>query len=400
VAADREEGEHHRQLMGRTALYAAVGPRLTQYDIDVEGAALTERGSLALPVGVQYAWRHGSQPVLYVACSDGGLGAAGTTHRLCALRIAADGSLSFHGEAVPLQWRPVHVSVDRDSTHVLVAYNDPSAYTVFRLGQDGAIGAVVAQPAPPPLHTTAHQVMVTPGNDTVLMPIRGTDAEGGHGEDPGSIEVFDYREGRLTHRQSLAPDGGVGFGPRHIDFHPNGKWAYLSIERQNEIALLKLGRPLQGPFFRTAALVRPHDEKPRQLGGAIHIHPDGRTVYVSNRADGVVEVDGVQVFNGGENTLAVYAIDAATGEPTCIQTEDTRGIHVRTFHIHPSGKLLVAANMRIRNVLVDGKATPVPGGLSVYRIAGDGRLQFIHKYEIDVSRANLFWMGMVELPGA
>jgi len=382
--------------VSRTTLYAAVGTRLTQYDVDVEAAALTERGSITLPVGVQYAWRHGSAPFLYVACSDGGLGATGTTHRICALRIGAGGSLGFHGEPVPLRWRPVHVTVDRDSRHVLVAYNDPSGFTVFRLGGDGSIGEVVPQPPVPPLHTTAHQIVVTPDNGTVLLPIRGTDAHDGKPEDPGSVEVFDYRDGVLTHRQSLAPERGFGFGPRHIAFHPNGQWAFLSIERQNQVALLKLGRPLEGPFFRATTLVRPHDEKPRQIVGAVHIHPDGRTVYVSNRADGMVEVGGAQVFNGAENTIAVYSIDAATGKPTLIQTEDTRGMHVRTFHIHPSGKLLVAANMRIRSVLVDGKPQPVPGGLSVYRITNDGRLQFVRKHDIDVSKANLFWMGMVE----
>ncbi|MEP7260264.1 MAG: beta-propeller fold lactonase family protein [Usitatibacter sp.] len=384
-------------MVARTALYAAVGARLTQYDIDVDGAALTERGSITLPIGIQYAWAHGSKPFLYVACSDGGLGVAGTTHCLCALKVGPDGSLSPHGKAVPLQWRPVHASVDRDSTHVLVAYNDPSAYSVFRIGADGAIGAMVPQPPPPPMHTTAHQILVTPKNDTVLLPIRGTDAEGGHGEDPGSIEVFNYRAGALTHRQSLAPDGGFGFGPRHIDFHPNGEWVYLSIERQNEIALLKRGKALEGPFFRKTSLRRPHEEKPRQLGGAIHVHPAGHTVYVSNRADGMVDVDGVKVFNGAENTIAVYSIDAATGEPTLVQAEDTRGMHVRTFHIDPSGRLLVAANMRTRNVLESGAPRAVPGGLSVYRILDDGQLQFIRKYDIDVSKANLFWIGMVEL---
>lgn len=383
-----------------TALYAAVGARLAQYDIDVEAAVLTERGCITLPVGVQYAWRHGTAPFLYVACSDGGLGATGSTHRLCALRIGPGGELAPHGDPVPLQWRPVHVTVDRDSTHVLVAYNDPSGFTVFRLGKDGSIGSAVAQPPLPPLHTTAHQIVVTPDNATVLLPIRGTDAHDGTPEDPGSIEVFDYRDGTLTHRQSLAPEGGIGFGPRHIDFHPDGVRAYLSVERQNQLALLKLGTRLEGPFFRRTTLVRPHEEKPRQIVGAVHIHPDGRTVYVSNRADGMIEVDGAQVFNGAENTIAAYSIEAATGEPSLIQTEDTRGMHVRTFGVHPSGKLLVAANMRTRNVLVDGKTRPVAGGLSVFRIADDGRLQFVRKHEIDVAHANLFWMGMVELPTA
>ena len=83
--------------MGRTALYAAVGPRLAHYEVDVEGAALRERGTLELPAGLMYAWPHATRRYLYAACSDGGPGRAGTRHFLAAFRIASDGSLAPHG---------------------------------------------------------------------------------------------------------------------------------------------------------------------------------------------------------------------------------------------------------------------------------------------------------------
>ena len=132
----------------------------------------------------------------------------------------------------------------------------------------------------------------------------------------------------------------------------------------------------------------------------MHVHPGGRFVYVSNRADGTVDFNGKPVFNGAENTLAVFAIDPATGEPRCVQTEDTRGMHVRTFALDPSGRMLVAANMRSRNVREGDAVRPIPGGLSIFRVAADGKLAFAGKHEIDVSAANLFWMGIVALPAA
>ena len=46
------------------ALYANVGPELTHYDVDVENAALTKRGTVTLPAGVQYAWPHVSKRFL------------------------------------------------------------------------------------------------------------------------------------------------------------------------------------------------------------------------------------------------------------------------------------------------------------------------------------------------
>src|SRR5713226_4222149 len=62
----------------RVALYAAVGAELTEYDVDVENAALIKRGSVTLPANVQYAWPHPSRQFLYVAWSNGGPGSSGS----------------------------------------------------------------------------------------------------------------------------------------------------------------------------------------------------------------------------------------------------------------------------------------------------------------------------------
>src|SRR2546427_13099934 len=72
------------------ALYANVGADLTQYDVDAAGAALTKRGTVTLPAGVQYAWPHVSRRYLYVATSSSasGYGPAGTEHPLTARSIA------------------------------------------------------------------------------------------------------------------------------------------------------------------------------------------------------------------------------------------------------------------------------------------------------------------------
>lgn len=72
-------------------------------------------------------------------------------------------------------------------------------------------------------------------------------------------------------------------------------------------------------------------------------------------------------------------------------------MHVRTFHIDPSGRLLAAANMTTRKVRDGDGVRPVAGGLSVFRIGDDGKLTFVRKYDADVSRANMFWMGVFEV---
>src|SRR5512133_3181043 len=87
----------------RVALYASVGPELTQYDVDVERAELHRRGSVTLPANVHYSWSHASGHYLYVASSDSspGMGATGDRHHVTAFRIdPASGALTPHGDPI------------------------------------------------------------------------------------------------------------------------------------------------------------------------------------------------------------------------------------------------------------------------------------------------------------
>jgi len=101
------------------------------------------------------------------------------------------------------------------------------------------------------------------------------------------------------------------------------------------------------------------------------------------------------VLLGAENNFAVCSIDPATGEPSLIQHVDTRGIHCRTFHMDPSGRLLVAARITPLTVKDGAALRIVPASLAVFRINADGRLDFIRKYDVDVGNRTMFWMGMV-----
>jgi hypothetical protein len=134
---------------------------------------------------------------------------------------------------------------------------------------------------------------------------------------------------------------------------------------------------------------------------AVHVHPNGRFVYVANRADGTVDIKGQRVFNGGENTIAVFAINPTTGEPTLIQHVETHSYHVRTFSFDPGGQLMIAASTRSMLVRDGAGVGNVPATMSVYRVGDDGKLAFVRKYDVETpGRKTLFWMGMVGLtPG-
>ena len=335
----------------RVALYASVGPELTQYDVDVEAAALARRGAVTLPANVHYAWPHASGRYLYVASSDSapGAGSVGDKHHVTAFRIdPATGGLTPHGEPIPLPTRPIHMTTDIPSDHLLVAFSNPSALRVYRVNPNATPGDEVGQPEPIDAGIYGHQVRVSPDNRLAILVTRGHDAAAaGKPEEPGALKVFQYRDGLLTEEVSVAPNGGYGFGPRHLDFHPSKPWVYVSLERQNKLDMFAItnGKLSAAPVFRKETLAEPGNIRGRQAAGTVHVHPNGRFVYAANRASSTVQVDGNQMFAGGENTFAVYEIDATTGEPVPIQHVDTCGIHCRTFHIDPSGRMLVAAHI-------------------------------------------------------
>jgi 6-phosphogluconolactonase (cycloisomerase 2 family) len=384
------------QTSGKVVLYAAVGAELTQYSVDIKGATLTRRGSVTLPDSVQYAWPHPSQRFIYVAWSNG---SGRDHHGVTAFRIDTSGVLFPHGNQVPLSARPIHLSTDIPGTHLLVAYNEPSGLTVHQIGADGIIGSQIKLSTALDVGVYAHQVRVDPSNSMVFLVTRGNGPTASKPEDPGALKVFSYRDGLLTNRASIAPGGGLGFQPRHLDFHPSGPWVFVSLERQNKLQVyrkLPEGTLSSEPLFIKDSLADPGNVEASQVAGTVHVHPNGRFVYQANRASGTT---GQAAVGEGENTIAVYAINQQTGEPTRIQSIDTRGMTPRTFALDVSGRILVAANQNAITVRDGNHVNTLPASLAVYRVRGDGKLDFARKYDIETGDArSLFWMGLVSLP--
>jgi 6-phosphogluconolactonase (cycloisomerase 2 family) len=382
----------------KSVYYAATGPELALYEIDFADGALQKRASYALPANIQYAWPHPSKQFFYVVSSAGGPGVASDKNFANAFRLdRATGALTPHGEPAPLRQRPIHASVDRTGEFLLTAYNTPSTVTVHRIKADGTIGEEVAQPEKLATGIYAHQILATPANQTVILVSRGNNAAAGKPEDPGSLHVFGLKSGVLGNIATVRPGDGLGFGPRHLDFHPDKPWVYVSVERQNQLYAYALGSDgalARDPAFIKSTLADRANVKPAQGAGPIHVHPNGRFVYVTNRNQGEVEVDGKKVFNDGENNVAVFAIDQQSGEPTQIQTIEGHGIHLRNFGIDPQARLLIASSIRPMP-LRDGKT--LTAGLMVYRLGGDGKLTFVRKYDVDTGKGQQFWSGLVTL---
>ncbi len=383
------------------ALYSAVDDMLTHYAVDVDSATLVRKKTVRTPAKVQYAWRHPSQPYLYVSTSNGGPRVQSDYNHVSAFGIGADGALLVHGESRPLPRRAVHMCVDPSGSYILNGHNFPSSgITVHRVKANGEIGDHVEQATTLDYGIYPHQVMVTPSGHTAVIIDRGNKAQGDKPEEPGALRTFGFEDGRLSAGGVVAPQGGYGFGPRHIAFHPSKPWLYASDERTNRLYMFRYSDSglEAAPAFTCPTLRQPELVRPRQLGGPIHVHPDGHCVYVANRADHTVADGDSKVFAGGENNIAVYRIDPATGEPTLLQHADTESFHIRTFACDPSGRLLVTASIKALDERHGDHIRHVPAALSVFRIAADGRLELCRKYDVETSGSQLqYWMGMVGL---
>jgi 6-phosphogluconolactonase len=391
---------------GRVVLYSGVGDELTHYQVYTEAAILLKRNTVKLPGPIQYAWLSPAKKFLYVTSSTGGPGASGDQHHATVFAVdRATGELTPVGEPVKLRSRPIHNSVDNSGEYLLTAYNNPSGVSVHRLKADGSIGDEVPQPEKLDTGIYAHQVRVTPSNQSVILVTRGNNATANKPEDPGSLKVFGFKNGVLSNKAAVQPGNGLGFGPRHLAFHPRQPWVFVSVERQNQLYVYKL-EPDGGldpkPMYVTSTLLEP--DRHVSSAGPIHVHPSGRFVYLTNRGGfaqtpvpGAPMHDGLPIFDATNSSIAVFDINQQTGEPKLLETPDTRGGHPRTFGLDGRGQLLVAASLSPVAVR-DGNGVKVLGaGFTMFRVERDGRLKFARRLDINTGGKTQWWAGVVEL---
>jgi 6-phosphogluconolactonase (cycloisomerase 2 family) len=379
--------------------YAAIGTQLTHFKVDITKTTLQRSSSIELGLNIQYVWRHPSLNIVYLVISNGGPGRTGSQNQLVACDLhVTDGSIKSINNAVDLPHRPIHLSMDTKTKHLLVAYNNPCFISVHKIGTDGSLGAIVKQKINLDGGTFGHQVMVTPNGTQTILICRGYDPDDVQVERPGALKIFGYNDGELLFKESIAPNQGVGFGARHLDFHPNGSWIYLAVERQSELHLLHIKN---GSIDSTIAqsvstLSKSIGSSVRQAVSAVHVHPSGNFVYISNRTYASTKHQADNIIPCGEDNIAVFKINEHTGEVIPIQHCDTNGSLPRTFSIDPSGQVLIAANSEnAKKVTELGQVKQLPISLNLFVIGPDGRLEQIDNIAFQGNNQSLFWAGFL-----
>jgi 6-phosphogluconolactonase len=127
-----------------------------------------------------------------------------------------------------------------------------------------------------------------------------------------------------------------GTGPRHLTFSPNGKYAYLVEEMGGEVVAYKYNDGKLTHIQTISSL--PDTFTGKKWAADIHISPDGKFLYASNRTP--------------SNTIATFKINAKNGQLTPISFTSTKGDVPRNFAIDPSGNFLLVANQETDNVVI------------------------------------------------
>lgn len=156
------------------------------------------------------------------------------------------------------------------------------------------------------------------------------------GIDKIMVYTFDDKTGELKAAKIPSNSTVPGSGPRHIDFHPNGDYVYLMEELSGNVTAYSYNKgKLQ--FLQTIPAVKEGYKGP--VGSAdIHVSPDGKFLYASNRGD--------------ENDIAIFAIDKSTGKLTLKGHQSVLGRTPRNFSIDPTGQYLLAANQNSNDIVI------------------------------------------------
>lgn len=284
---------------------------------------------------------------LYAALEDGG-GAVG------AWKIGADGKLTELNKQSSSGSGACHVWVDSTGKNVLVANYGSGSIAVLPVKDDGSLGehsAFVQHVGSGPdkgrqKEPHAHSIYTSPDNRLVYSCDLGTDEV--------DIYKLDATAGTLTPNDppfGKVPPGG---GPRHLAFHPKAGFVYVCNEMGMSVTAFQRD-PQNGALteFQTVSSLPAGTDIKGLSTAEIFAHPNGKTLYVSNRT---------------HDTIAVFDI-AADGKLTLIQNAPTVKVP-RGFDLSPDGKWLVVGSqndnvIQVMQIAADGKLTPTDQKASV-----------------------------------
>lgn len=246
------------------------------------------------------------------------------------------GVLNFMNQQPSGGTHPCYLSVTKNNKWLVAGHYTSGNVSLFPLHNNGTInlysqiiqhtGSGADKKRQEKAHV--HATVLSPKEDYLFVPDLGMD----------KVMIYPFESNKQnpidTSRNSFVISE-PGSGPRHFTFHPNGKFAYLMEEMSGAV----VGYTYKKGKLNFLQKISSHPENYKgTIGSAdIHVSPDGRFLYASNRGDA--------------NTIAIFLIDAE-GKLQAKGYQSTLGVKPRNFVIDGTGNYLLVANQETDNVVI------------------------------------------------
>ena len=357
---DAEKGEELTDTITSAMLYigtytstaSSFGRRsegIYRFRFDATTGALTPAGVTTGIANPTWLALHPSSRFLYAGSEVREHGQRSGGAAVAYARDAATGELTHINDELTGGAGPCHLSPDPSGRLLMVANYASGSLTVFGVRPDGGLepaSQIIQHAGSGPVADRqegphAHCIVPDPTGRFALAADLGID------------QVLVYRIDAEGKRLVPADPPFVAFtpgaGPRHIAFHPTGRWVYVTGELNSTLTILSWDseRGRLEPIQVVSTL--PEGWTGTNYPAEVTVAPSGRFVYMSNR---------------GHDSITIFAVNAVTGKLTPVGHEPTQGAFPRHFALDPTGAFLVAANQNSDNVVVfradaeTGRLTP------------------------------------------
>jgi 6-phosphogluconolactonase len=246
------------------------------------------------------------------------------------------GKLSFLNRQPTGGDHPCYVSVDKTGKWVAAGNYTSGSLSILPVQADGSLGAATtiikhegsgpnkARQASPHVHCS----FFSPDNRFLFVPDLGIDKV--------MIYAFDETTGKLTAAKQPFAQSVPGSGPRHICFHPSNKYAYLMQELSGTVTAFKY----KNGKLKSRQIISSMPTGDTSFAGSadMHVSPDGKFLYASNRAE--------------SNTIAIFSINQKKGKLLLIGHQSTLGKTPRNFNFDPTGNFLLVANQNSDQIVI------------------------------------------------
>jgi 6-phosphogluconolactonase (cycloisomerase 2 family) len=351
------------QVLAYVGAYTDRGRGIHIFDVGTDGSLNPVSVLTGLPSPSSIAFAP-NKKFLYAVNEIGNFGGM-ASGSVTAMSVETDGSLKIINVVSSMGGGPAHLSVDPSGKWVFAANYGGGSVSVIPINADGSLGNATdtqalprgpygpqpARDAPPGSFAIsghdaphAHQAQTDPSGNFLLVSDLATD------------RVYSFKldkaAGKLTPSAEPFVQASPGAGPRHFDFHPNGRWVYSLNEEASTIDFMTYDAATGALAIQSSVSSLPPGYEGTNYPSEIHVSGDGRFVYAANRLC---------------DTIGHFSIDA-DGFLTRVGHYWTRGSYPRHFAIEPFGRFLYVCHSRSDNVTSFGVDH------------GTGRLNFTGKF--------------------